>query len=264
MMPIHCDLQIGDLSTDQFRELDYRVMRHAFDSHNDLGRLANERIYQADLAARLSSAGMVVRREIELQLSHQSFSKPLFLDLVVEESGVYELKAVKSITEGHVGQLLTYLMLLDLSHGKLINFRTEKVESQFVNAPLGSVSRQSFRIDDGNYRGDDHFHGLVVDLLRDWGTSLTLSLYSEAIVFLLGGIEVAEAMLPLHRNGVCLGNQRFQLASPVTGFTLTAMSKNTAAYQPQLVRLLQHSPLRAIHWINIAHHTVVFNTIPRN
>ena len=263
-MPIHCDQQIENLSTGQFRELDYRVMRYAFDSHNDLGRLADERIYQADMAARLSSAGMMVHREIGLHLSHQVFSKQLFLDLVVAESAVYELKVVKSITEAHVGQLLTYLMLLDLSHGKLINFRSEKVESQFVNAPLDSVSRQSFRVADGKYRGDDRFHGLVVNLLRDWGTSLTLSLYSEAIVCLLGGIGVAEAMLPLHRNGVCLGKQRFQLASPDSGFTLTAMSKNTAAYQQQLARLIQHSPLRSIHWINITHHTVIFKTILRN
>lgn len=264
MMPIHCDQQIGNLSTDQFRELDYRVMRHAFDSHNALGRLANERIYQADLAARLTSAGMIVRREIELHLSHQGFSKQLFLDLVVAESGVYELKVVKALTESHIGQLLTYLLLLDLSHGKLINFRSEKVESQFVNAPLSSASRQSFRVDDGKYRGDDQFRCLVVNLLSDWGTSLTLSLYSEAIVCLLGGIEVAEAMLPLHRDGVCLGSQRFQLASPDSGFTVTALSKNTAAYQQHLARLIQHSPLRAIHWINIAHHTVILKTILRN
>lgn len=263
-MPIHCNQQIRNLSTDQFRELDYRVMRHAFNSHNDLGRLADERIYQADMAARLTSDGMIVRREIELQLSHQAFLKQLFLDLVVAESGVYELKVVKSITEAHVGQLLTYLMLLNLRHGELINFRSEKVESRFVNAPLGSVSRQSFRVDDGKYRGDDRFRCLVVNLLRDWGTSLTLSLYSEAITCLLGGIEVVEAMLPLHRNGVCLGKQRFQLASPDFGFTLTAMGQNTAAYQQQLARLLQHSPLRAIHWINITHHTVIFNTILRN
>ena len=87
-MPVSCSISIGKLSTDEFRELDYRVMRHAFDSQNELGRLADERIYQADLAARLRSAGMMVSREVEVQLLHREFCKSLFLDLIVAEQAV--------------------------------------------------------------------------------------------------------------------------------------------------------------------------------
>ncbi len=140
-MPVGCSVSICKLSTDELRELDYRVMRHAFDSQNELGRLADERIYQADLAARLRSVGMKVTREVEIQLTHRGYSKSLFLDLIVAEQAVYELKVVKAITDAHIGQLLTYLHLLDLSRGKLINFRSAKVESQFVNAPLDSSQR---------------------------------------------------------------------------------------------------------------------------
>ena len=96
----------------------------------------------------------------------------------------------------------------------------------------------------------------------DWRTSLTLSLYQEAVVSLLGGIEVVEAMLPVNRNGILLGTQRFHLASPDTAFKVTAMNRDTSAYRSQLARLIQFSPLRAIHWINIARHEVTFTTIP--
>jgi hypothetical protein len=34
-MPVSCSVSIGKLSTDELRELDYRVMRHAFDSQNE-------------------------------------------------------------------------------------------------------------------------------------------------------------------------------------------------------------------------------------
>ena len=51
-MPIRCIVPIAKLSTDEFRELDYRVMRYAFDSQNELGRLRDERIYQADSSRR--------------------------------------------------------------------------------------------------------------------------------------------------------------------------------------------------------------------
>ncbi|WP_442511361.1 GxxExxY protein [Novipirellula sp. SH528] len=79
-MPVSCSISIGKLTTDELRDLDYRVMQHAFDSQNELGRLADERIYQADLAARLQSAGMMVSREVELQLVHREFRKTLTLD----------------------------------------------------------------------------------------------------------------------------------------------------------------------------------------
>ena len=33
-MPVSCSVSIAKLSTAELRELDYRVMRHAFDSQN--------------------------------------------------------------------------------------------------------------------------------------------------------------------------------------------------------------------------------------
>jgi GxxExxY protein len=235
-MPVSCSVSIGKLSTDELRELDYRVMRHAFDSQNELGRLADERIYQADLAVRLQSEGMIVSREAEVQLLHREFCKSLFLDLIVAEQAVYELKVVKAITDAHVGQLLTYLHLLDLPRGKLINFRSANVESQFVNAPFDLAQRRSFNVSEVEFNGDDRFRDIVVGLLRDWGTSLSLSLYQEAIVSLLGGIEVVEAMLPINRNGMLLGTQRFHLVAADTAFKIAAMNRDTSAYRTQLAR----------------------------
>jgi len=54
-MPIECSVEIAKLTTNVLKELDNVVMGHAFDSQNCLGRLADERIYQSDLAHRLSS-----------------------------------------------------------------------------------------------------------------------------------------------------------------------------------------------------------------
>jgi GxxExxY protein len=262
-MPINCPIKIEPLSTEAFRELDYQVMRHAFDSQNDLGRLADERIYQSDLADRLHRSGISTLRELEIVLSYDNFRKSLYLDLVVSEQGVYELKAVKEISEAHLGQLLTYLHLLDLPRGKLLNFGGPKVESQFVNAPLRSDQGRSFHLVDHDYRGAKRFAEHVVGLLRDWGTSLTLSLYQEALVELLGGKDLVEAMLPLHRDGICLGNQRFHLVDSESAFTLTALKRDPEAYEEQVGRLLSRSPLKAIHWVNIEYETVTLRTVVR-
>ena len=127
--------------------------------------------------------------------------------------------------------------------------------------PLDSAQRRSLNVNDVEFNGDDRFRDIVVGLLRDWGTSLALSFYLDAVVSLIGGIEVVEAMLPINRNGMFLGTQRFHLAAPDTAFKMTAMNRDTSAYRSQLTRLIQFSPLRAIDWINIARHEVTFTTI---
>ena len=55
-MPITSPLAASPISQEQFAQLDYVVMRHAFECQNQLGRLCDELIYQNDLAARLQAA----------------------------------------------------------------------------------------------------------------------------------------------------------------------------------------------------------------
>lgn len=262
-MPVYCSHPVQPLTTDEFRELDYRVMYHAYETQNDLGRLADERIYQSALADRLRKDGFSIIRELKIELSYQNFLKNLFVDLIANECGVYELKAVSAITSAHLGQLLTYLQLLDLPRGKLINFGGPKVEGRFVNAPLTTEERRAFALDDSDYTGSHEFKTFVIGLLGDWGTSLSLSLYEEAIIDYLGGLELVEQMVPLIRDGIALGNQRFRLASPDTAFCVTAMNEDLSAYESQLGRLFRYSPLRAMYWVNIRVRQVTLKTLVR-
>ena len=190
-----------------------------------------------------------------------TFAKTLSLDFVVSCRGVYELKAVAALTSNHVAQLLTYLYLLDLPRGKLVNFRTPTVESEFVNAPITREERCGFSVSDEGFRGGSDLKQLVVDLVRDWGTSLSVSLYHQAVVHLLGGQESVECMLPLTRDGRQLANQRFHLIDNHTAFELTAFAKSDHNYTVQLQRLLSLSPLQCLHWINIGPNSITFHTV---
>ena len=259
-MPIQCSIPIVTITKKEFQSLDYKVMQHAFDSQNSIGSLADERVYQADLATRLIHAGFHVDREVEISLSHKSFQKSLFLDHVIGQSAVYELKAVKTLSDFHRGQLLTYLYLLNLERGKLINFASQKVQSEFVNAAIPYDERRSFDVDRSSYRGLESFANLIVELVRDWGTSLSLNLYLEAVTALLGGAEKVEVMLPTKRAGLELASQRFLLVSPEDAFQITAITKPNSGYASHLERLLSISPLRQLHWVNIARHQVQFFT----
>ena len=67
-MPIESPLTLRPIDQEQFAELDYQVMRHAFDSQNELGRLCDEIIYQNDLAARSDAARLgPVRKEVPVR-----------------------------------------------------------------------------------------------------------------------------------------------------------------------------------------------------
>lgn len=49
-------------------------------------------------------------------------------DLIVEDTLLVELKAVKTITNEHIAQVLAYLRATDLYHGLLINFGSQKLQ----------------------------------------------------------------------------------------------------------------------------------------
>lgn len=46
----------------------------------------------------------------------------MYADIVVENSVIVELKSVKTLDDIHIAQLLTYLNLMKMKKGLLINF----------------------------------------------------------------------------------------------------------------------------------------------
>jgi hypothetical protein len=159
--------------------------------------------------------------------------------------------------------LLNYLHLLDLPRGKLINLRSSKVESQFVNAPLSPSTRRAFEVVRRDKNGKDYLTELIVEILRDLGTALSLPLYQEIVVHLLGGKESVVALIPLTDGDITLGNQRFYLADSTESFHITCFQDVTEQYERQLQSLLQFSPLDSTHWINIDVKQVTFKTVYR-
>jgi GxxExxY protein len=262
-MPITCGMRIDPLTSEEFSSLDYRVMSCAFKSQNHIGRLADERIYEASLAHQLKTMGLSCATQVPVYIEHGTFRKTYFVDMVVDSQGVYELKTVSQLTGEHVSQLLCYLYLLDLPRGKLINFRSTKVQSQFVNAPITASARRAFQVERQNQSGNDHLFEITIGMLRDLGTALSVSLYQEVLVHLLGGEDSVIAMVPLTEGVTSLGNQRFCLSSPTESFLLTCFQYIPEQYEQHLLSLLRLSPLDVTHWINIDVKCVTFKTIFR-
>lgn len=100
-MPVACKVVISPVGQEQFHAVDKAVMKHAFDVHNTLGRFCDERVYQDELAHRCRADGLEVHREVLLRVSHAGFSKPYYLDMLVERGVVYELKTVEKLAPIH-------------------------------------------------------------------------------------------------------------------------------------------------------------------
>jgi len=263
-MPIHCPIAFHRLSKTEFGKLDYAVMPHAFAAQKELGCLCDETVYQNHFAHLLRAAGFQVDCEVPVTLTFRSFLKILYLDMVINQVAIYELKAVTQLTAAHVAQLLNYLLVVNAERGKLINFRPASVESQFVNAALADHQRRDFRVQDRDWSGPQDFRQLIVDLLTDWGTSLDQILYTQALAACLGGETSVIQQVPMQLDGVPIGNQRFHLASPDQAFRITTFQEQlTLGHQNQLRKLMAPSPLKAIHWINIAHHEVSLITLSK-
>ncbi|MBC7855380.1 MAG: GxxExxY protein, partial [Pirellulaceae bacterium] len=181
-MPISIPINLKRLDQDEFKQLDYAVMGHAYQCQNALGRLCEEGIYQRDLADRLESAGLgPVRVEFPIQVTHGDFATTYSADLVVADSAIYELKTAAALSGEHKKQLLNYLLLCEQPRGKLVNFRPAGVESQYVNTQLTLEKRREFSVDASRWMqlGDrcEKVARLLAELLRDWGGFLETSLY---------------------------------------------------------------------------------------
>ena len=261
-MPITCPISFNRISQAEFAAIDYRVMHHAFACQNELGRLCDEVIYQNDLAARLVTDGLgPVRREVPVRVTHGDFSKTYYLDLVVGNGAVYELKTATQLIAEHEAQLLNYILLLGVGHAKLLNFRSAQVEHRFVNTSLTTVTQRQVTLDTCRWQeetdGSRQLRLVLAELLDDWGGFLQVHLYLEALIELFGGEDRVARTVPLTRKGLALGNQRLHLVEADTAFRITALPEQDAIeHERHLRSLLLHIPLRIIQWINLGRHRV--------
>ncbi len=260
-MPIHCNIDFPRLSEDEMRTIDYAVMRHVFDTHNELGRLCDESVYQRGLLRRLQLAGIEASIEVPVWLTFREFSIQRSLDLVVAGKVIYELKTVAHLLKSHEGQLLEYLYLVNSNRGKLVNFRSESVESRYVNTTFDRSTRQGFQFDQADFTGHESLARLIRELVEDWGTGLSASLYRRAILGSVSGAVDSEQLLPMVAEGQAVGNQRFHLLYSHTGLGVTTYAEASLNNRRDFEKLIGASPLSELYWINIHHHHVRLVTI---
>lgn len=260
-MPVKPRHSIRRPSEAEFGKLSYEVMRVVFAIHNEFGRFFDERIYKLELARLLPGISL----EIPLEVSFESFRKVYFIDVLFQDAVPLECKTVDTITDRHRSQSLNYLLLADLPHGKLVNLRPEQVTHEFINAPLRTADRQRFEIvaHDWQDLGDAQVRAWFTAFVSDLGTCLDLALYKEALAHRLGGERHTERDIEVISDGVVLATQKFRLIEPDVAFNVTTLPDNLEAFALHTRRLLAHTRLRAIQWVNVGRHQLTFTTIQK-
>jgi GxxExxY protein len=264
-MPIEISTQIQPCDQEQFHALDRRIMRVVFDVHNEFGRLFDESLYKAEIAARCNAIGIKTEREVRIRVSHDSFDKGYLLDLLFCSGFMLEGKTAERLAGVHRGQSLHYLLLAGLNHSRLVNFRTERVQHEFVSTTLTLEERRRFIVvDDEWVEINEESYKLksrTIELLEDWGAFLDVNLYRAALVHFLGGPSSVNQPVEIYSESRPLGKQNFNLLNEDTAFAFTTKHKDAGSMRDHLERLLRHTKLKAIQWINLNRHRVELTTL---
>lgn len=105
------------------------IIAGAIEVHRDKGPGLVESIYEWCLLRELELRSLAATNQKLVQITYKGFTRdePLRFDVLVENCVLVEAKAVEKILPIHKAQLLSYMKLLNIPVGLLINFNEAKL-----------------------------------------------------------------------------------------------------------------------------------------
>jgi GxxExxY protein len=119
------------------------IIASAIEVHQDKGPGLIESIYEWCLVIELELRGFACLSQKSVLIDYKGFTReePLRFDVLVEGCVFVEVKAVEKILPIHKAQLLSYMKLLDVPIGLLINFHEMKVTDGITRLILPGANR---------------------------------------------------------------------------------------------------------------------------
>lgn len=118
-----------------------------FRLHRDLGPGLLENVYEALLFEGLRRRGLQVSRQQPVHVEHDGIiiENGFRFDLLVEDKLLIEIKSTERHAPVHAKQLLTYLRLMDLRLGLLMNFGLACLPARRPPSRLSVLVRNSLK-----------------------------------------------------------------------------------------------------------------------
>ncbi len=115
------------------RELTERIIGVFFEVYKEMGHGFLESVYENAIALELVANNLDVKRQVSVPVWFREQKVGNFVaDMLVENTVLLELKAVRILEGSHEAQILNYLRATDLEVGLLLNFGVKPQIKRFV------------------------------------------------------------------------------------------------------------------------------------
>ena len=123
-MDSHLAIKTRKIDPAKLEELARTVVDCGYHLHRDIGPGLLESVYEILLCAELEARGVRVQCQLAVPIEHRGIliENAFRADILIEDSLLIELKSTEMHAPVHAKQLLTYLRLMKLPLGLLINF----------------------------------------------------------------------------------------------------------------------------------------------
>ena len=121
-------------------DITYQIRGAVFEINRVLGHGFLEKVYEKALMTELNSRGLSVGNQVPLKVIYkEKIVGEYFADLLVEDSVIVEIKAVRHLLKEHQAQLLNYLKTTGIQVGLLVNFTRSnaQIKRMVLDLPEG-------------------------------------------------------------------------------------------------------------------------------
>ena len=113
----------------EHKELTEKIIACTYRVYNTMGAGFLESVYEKCLVLELHKTGLLVEAQKAIQVRYDGELVGEFIaDLIVNDTIILELKAIKQLAKVHEVQLVNYLVATGKPVGLLVNFGEDKVE----------------------------------------------------------------------------------------------------------------------------------------
>lgn len=134
----------GNMKTKKYvDDLAFIIIGAAIEVHKAVGPGLLESVYEKCLVQELKVRGLGFEQQKSVQLSYKGMllESEMRCDFLVEQTIVVELKAVLEFAPVHQAQLLTYMRLLNVPKGVLLNFNCSNIFREGQRAMVNEYYR---------------------------------------------------------------------------------------------------------------------------
>jgi GxxExxY protein len=113
----------------KLKDLVYQINGAAIEVHKEIGSGLLESVYHKCMERELDLRGIYFETELVIPIEYKGLEieSNLRCDLFVENQLVVELKSIEKVLPIHEAQVLSYMNLLDVSMGLIINFNVTNI-----------------------------------------------------------------------------------------------------------------------------------------